>query len=140
MTLGVYINFKTEAREAIAFYGQIFGSECTDLMTYGDLHGKEEGGPEMDDATKKLVMNASIQIEGDTVMFSDTPPFMADFIPGNNVTLVLDTKDADKLTRYFDALSEGATKVMPLQKTFWSEKFGQLTDKYGIGWSFNLSA
>ncbi|EUJ28411.1 3-demethylubiquinone-9 3-methyltransferase [Listeria cornellensis FSL F6-0969] len=48
-------------------------------------------------------------------MFSDTPDFM-EFIPGNNVTLVLDTKDAEKLTRYFDALSDGATKIMPLQK------------------------
>ncbi|MBC2309911.1 VOC family protein [Listeria booriae] len=137
MTLGVYINLKTEAREAIAFYGEIFGLTCEDLMTYGSIdHGDEFP---MDDATKELVMNASIQIEGQTVMFSDTPAFMSELVRGNNVTLVLETTDGDKLTRYFDALSDGATKIMPLQQTFWSEKFGQLTDKYGVGWSFNLT-
>lgn len=136
MTLGIYINMKDQVREALGFYGEIFGSTCTDMMTYGSI--KEEGGPEIDEKTKELVMNASLQIEGDTVMFSDTPDFM-EFIPGNNVTLVLETKDAEKLTRYFDALSDGATKIMPLQETFWSEKFGQLTDKYGVGWSFNLT-
>ncbi|AQY50691.1 3-demethylubiquinone-9 3-methyltransferase [Listeria weihenstephanensis FSL R9-0317] len=135
MALGIYINMKNEARDALSFYGEIFGSTCTDLMTYGSIH--DENGPEMDAKTKELVMNASLEIEGDKVMFSDTPDFM-EFIPGNNVTLVLEVTDADKLTRYFDALSDGATKIMPLQKTFWSEKFGQLTDKYGVGWSFNL--
>ncbi|EHL2606954.1 VOC family protein, partial [Listeria monocytogenes] len=26
-----------------------------------------------------------------------------------------------------------------LGKTFWSEKYGQVTDKFGVGWQLNLS-
>ncbi|HHQ0107057.1 TPA: VOC family protein, partial [Listeria monocytogenes] len=34
---------------------------------------------------------------------------------------------------------EGGNVVMPLAKTFWSEKFGEVTDKFGVGWKLNLS-
>lgn len=138
MTIGIYLNFKDNTKEVIHFYEKVFGSKCTDLMTYGQQ--PDESTHELDEKTKGLVMNASLEIEADTVMFSDVPDFMGmDFIPGNNVTLVLETKDSEKLTAYFNGLLEGATKVMPLQKTFWSDSFGQLTDKFGISWSFNLT-
>ena len=39
--------------------------------------------------------------------------------------------EAEKL---FKGLSAGGTVTMPLEKTFWSELFGMLTDKFGINW------
>ena len=36
--------------------------------------------------------------------------------------------------RAFQALAEGGTVTMPLTKTFWTSKFGMLTDKFGVGW------
>ena len=32
----------------------------------------------------------------------------------------------------FEALAEGGKVTMPLQKTFWSEAFGMLVDRFGI--------
>ncbi len=32
---------------------------------------------------------------------------------------------------------EGAV-TMPLQKTFWADRFGMLTDRFGINWMFNF--
>lgn len=83
-------------------------------------------------------MNASIEVEGHTIMFSDTPSFMNKIPYGRNVGLVIELTDSDKLTKYFAKLSTEATHVMPLQKTDLSDLFGQLTDKFGISWSFNL--
>ncbi|CCQ20663.1 Protein phnB [Listeria monocytogenes N53-1] len=40
MTLNVYLNFRTQSRDAIAFYEEIFGTKCTDLMTYGEIETK----------------------------------------------------------------------------------------------------
>ncbi|MGX7418394.1 VOC family protein [Carnobacterium gallinarum] len=138
MTLGVYLSYKKQARDAIKFYEQVFQTTCTDLMAYGDMPPSPEV-PEMDAETKQLVMNASLEISGNKVMFSDVPDFM-EFTQGSNITLVIDTTNEEELTAQFNAISEGGTIVMPLEKTFWSEKYGQVTDKFGIGWQFNLSA
>ena len=35
------------------------------------------------------------------------------------------------------ALVEGGTVRMPLQETFWAEKFGMLTDRFGTPWMIN---
>ena len=40
-------------------------------------------------------------------------------------------READKL---FAALSEGGQVTQPLIKTFFSPKFGMLTDKFGVNW------
>jgi PhnB protein len=40
--------------------------------------------------------------------------------------------------RIFRALSEGGNVTMPLTKTFWSPKFGMLTDKFGVGWMVSV--
>ncbi len=45
--------------------------------------------------------------------------------------------DAD---RVFAALSEGGTVKMPLTKTFWSPRFGMLTDRFGLGWMITVMA
>lgn len=135
MTLNVYFNFRTQSRDAIAFYEEIFGTKCTDLMTYGEIETDEEP---IEDSLKNLVINASLVIDGVKVMFSDVPKSMP-LTFGDNITLVIDTSDEIKLTKQFQQLAEGGNIVMPLEKTFWSEKYGQVTDKFGIGWQLNLS-
>ncbi|MBC1725398.1 glyoxalase/bleomycin resistance/extradiol dioxygenase family protein [Listeria seeligeri] len=135
MVLNVYLTFRTQSRDAIAFYEKVFGSKCTDLMTYGEVHPENEP---IDDELKDLVMNASLVIDGVKVMFSDIPKSMP-LTFGDNITLVIDTADEIQLTKQFNQLSEGGTVIMPLAKTFWSEKYGQVTDRFGTGWQFNLS-
>ncbi|HDI3503691.1 TPA: glyoxalase/bleomycin resistance/extradiol dioxygenase family protein [Listeria monocytogenes] len=135
MTLNVYLNFRTQSRDAIAFYEEIFGTKCTDLMTYGEIESREEP---IEDSLKDLVMNASLVMDGVKVMFSDVPKSMP-LTFGDNITLVIGTSDEIKLTKQFHQLAEGGNIVMPLGKTFWSEKYGQVTDKFGVGWQLNLS-
>jgi PhnB protein len=42
--------------------------------------------------------------------------------------------------RAFKALAEGGNVKMPLTKTFWSPKFGMLTDRFGLGWMITVPA
>ena len=37
----------------------------------------------------------------------------------------------------FEALAEGGSVKMPLQRTFWSPAFGVIVDRFGIPWEIN---
>ncbi|MBC8062729.1 MAG: glyoxalase/bleomycin resistance/extradiol dioxygenase family protein [Clostridiaceae bacterium] len=137
MAVDVYINFNGNCREAIEFYATIFGMESPQIMTFGDAPPSPEF-PITEDL-KKLIMNASLVINGSTVMFSDLPPGMP-FIAGNNISLVLNNGNMDELKFLFDKLKEGGTVTMELQETFWSKYYGFVIDKFGIGWQLNFKS
>ena len=67
------------------------------------------------------------------VMFSDTPPGMP-FNKGNNVTLVITSRNLDEIRTLYNKLKEGGTVIMELQETFFSNGHANITDKFGIGW------
>ena len=48
---------------------------------------------------------------------------------------VATVEDAD---RAFTALADGGKVTMPLGKTFWSQRFGMLADRFGVGWMVNV--
>jgi len=54
---------------------------------------------------------------------------------GFSLSLIYPTTAEAK--RIFDALAEGGQVTMPLQKTFWAEAFGMLTDRFGTPWMVN---
>ena len=58
---------------------------------------------------------------------------------GNNVTISLSGDDAESLRSRFEGLAEGGTVDMPLEKQVWGDEFGQLTDRFGIGWLVNIA-
>lgn len=39
--------------------------------------------------------------------------------------------------RVFNAFADGGQVTMPLQKTFWAEAFGMVTDRFGTFWMLN---
>ena len=39
--------------------------------------------------------------------------------------------------RVFGALAEDGKVQMPLDKTFWAERFGMLVDRFGVSWMVN---
>ena len=132
--LGVkpYISFKGNCEEAINFYKEQLGAEVLYISRYGEspLAGK---GPD------EKIMHCSIKIGDSVIMACDN--VFEDHNPttlGNNITLALGTNDMAQADAMFDNMSEGGTIIMPMQETFWAQKFGMLTDKFGINWMFNV--
>jgi PhnB protein len=39
--------------------------------------------------------------------------------------------------RVFHALAEGGSIRMPIQETFWAQRFGMLVDRFGTPWMIN---
>jgi PhnB protein len=81
------------------------------------------------------VMHVSFRIGGTVVMASDGCTGQSGF-GGFSLSLAVATEaEADKA---FAALAEGGQVRMPLGKTFWSPRFGMLTDRFGVGWMVSV--
>ena len=137
MAVDVYINFNGNCREAVEFYAQVFETEKPQIMTYGDAPPNPEFT--LPEEAKNLVLHTRLNIKGSNVMFSDAPPGMS-FVAGNNITLVIASKNVDEIKGLFNRLKEGGTVGMDLQETFWSKCYGFVTDKFGIGWQLNYES
>ena len=128
--LNPYISFKDDARQAMEFYAFVFGGELT-MSTFGE-YGDTGPGAEN-------IMHAQLETpSGYTIMASDTPDGMA-YQPGTNITVSLSGDDSDELRDYWTKLSDGGTVSMPLEKQMWGDEFGQLTDRFGIGWMVSVA-
>jgi len=126
---GIFLAFDGNCAEVLEFYGKIFDTKPGQAMKYADAPGGSQV-PGYDDK----IMFADMVIGGENVMFSDAPP-VNPYVPGNNFCLSYGSKDSEKMHRVFDALAEGGTVIMPMGKTFFSELYGMLTDKFGITWN-----
>lgn len=135
MAVDVYLNFNGNCREAVEFYAKVFETEQPKIMTFGEA--PPDPNFTLPDEAKNLVMHSRLNIKGSTVMFSDVFPGMP-FVIGNNISLSIVSKDIDEVKSLFNKLKEGGKVGMELQETFWSKCYGSLTDKFGIGWQFNL--
>lgn len=131
-TLNPYLSFRDTAREALEFYHSVFGGELT-LSTYEEFHASE------DPAELNKIMHGQLESGGMTLMAADTPNSI-DLTVGDNVTVSLSGTEEEELRGYWAALSEGATISMPLEIAPWGDAFGQLTDRFGTNWMFNIGA
>lgn len=131
MKLNVYLNFPGTCEEALQFYQSILGGELTPVFRY-------EGSPaagEVGEEWGSKVMHGSLKIENLELMGSDLVPDHYTAPQGTHVSI--NVEDPEEAARIFSGLAEGANITMPLEKTFWAQKFGMLVDRYGIGWMVN---
>jgi PhnB protein len=70
-------------------------------------------------------------------MGADAPPEHQSKAEGFNVSVGVDS--AAEAERVFNALAEGGQVTMPLAETFWSQRFGMVTDRFGIPWMVNTN-
>ena len=127
MSLDVFLTFNGECRSALEFYAQVFNQKPDQVMTFGQ---NPDGSAEED---KDKILYACIPIHGCNVMFSDCSSDSA-FIKGNNISLTIGLDDEEEIKKTFNKLTEGGQIGMELGKTFFSELFGVVTDKFGINW------
>jgi PhnB protein len=123
-----YLFFDGRCDEAVEFYRRAVGAEVVGLMRYKDSPDPGMAPPGMSDK----VMHGHIKIGGSDVMLSDGHAQGKPSFEGFALSLtVADETEAD---RFFGALSQDGTVQMPLTKTFFSPRFGMLTDRFGVMW------
>ena len=109
------------AAAAIEFYKQAFGAEETGRM----------------DAPDGKLLHAELRLGDSAIYLSDANPEWQAQSPndlgGTPVVIHLYVQDADAVVA--QATEAGATVTMPVQDTFWGDRFGKLTDPFGHHWS-----
>jgi len=129
--LNPYITFPGSARDAMAYYQEVFGGDLT-MNTFGE-YGMQDT-PQADG-----IMHAQLETDrGFTLMASDTAPGM-EHTPGGTVTISLSGDDIEDLRGYWEKLSAGGTVTVPLEKQMWGDEFGMCTDRFGVPWMVNIA-
>lgn len=131
MKVEPYLSFEGRCEEAIEFYKKALGAQVEMLMRFKDSPEPPQPGCSPPGSEDK-VMHASLRIGDSRVMASDgrcggNPSFQG-------FALSLDAKTEAEADRLFNALADGGQVQMPLTKTFFSPRFGMVTDRFGVMW------
>jgi predicted 3-demethylubiquinone-9 3-methyltransferase (glyoxalase superfamily) len=122
--------FDDQAEEAAGFYTSLFGQSRIDAVSRYtaegfEIHGRPEG----------TVMTVAFELAGYRFVALNGGPHFS-FSPAISFYVVHETEaEVDKL---WEGLSDGGAVLMELGKYPWSEKYGWLSDKYGLSWQISL--
>jgi len=129
-----YLFFGGRCEEALEFYRSALGAQVSILMRYKESPEPPVPGM-LPPGFENKIMHATFHIGGTTLMASDGCEEGAKF-GGFNLSLAVPNEaEAD---RAFAALANGGQVKMPLAKTFWSPRFGMLTDRFGLDWMISV--
>ena len=127
-----YLNFNGRCAEAIEFYRGVLGAEVDMLMHFKDA----PAGNQCPGSDGDKIMHASFHVGETVVMASDCESTGKPEFKGFSLSYAVSTEaDAE---RVFNALAAGGQVHMPLEKTFWSPRFGVVADKFGVSWMVNV--
>ena len=131
MQVQTYLFFDGRCEEALEFYKKALGINVDMMMRFKDSPDPVPAGqcaPNSDDK----VMHAAFRVGDSTVMASDG---MAAGKPDfKGFSLSIDAKSEAEADKLFTALADGGKVTMPMGKTFFSPRFGMVSDKFGVGW------
>ncbi|HUJ10029.1 MAG TPA: VOC family protein [Verrucomicrobiae bacterium] len=126
-----YLFFDGRCEEALEFYRQALDAEVTRLMRFKDSPEPPQPGTSPPGSDNK-VMHASFRVGETMVMASDGRCGGKPNFEGFALSLIVPNEgEAD---RRFAALEKGGQVQMPLAKTFFSPRFGMVTDRFGVCW------
>lgn len=132
MAITPYLFFKGTCAEALKYYAKTLGGEIEMMMTYGEMPPGEDAPPS--NVPPDAIMHASLKLPQGTILASDDMgPTTSHGMSGFMLTLTYPT--VEEATRIYGELAQGAQQIiLPIGKTFWSEAFGMLNDRYGTPW------
>lgn len=119
-----YLHFPGTAREALAFYGDVFGGEV-------QVHSLAEFG--RTDGPADSIAHGSL--EGPVSLFAADASSQQRSVRCEGLMLsLLGTAGPATMRRWFSRLAEGGHVVDDLQTRPWGACDGQVIDRYGLHW------
>jgi PhnB protein len=129
MNVNPYVQFGGRCAEAFEYYKEHLGASEAALMTFRGSPAEDSTPPEWRDK----VMHAALKLGDSLLMGSDgmgNEPHTA--MQGCALTLSVD--QPEQAERMFAALAAGGRVTMPMSATFFADKFGMVTDQFGVPW------
>ena len=128
MQLSSYLHFNGTCEDAFKLYQKVLGGEIAMMFKYSGSPAESMVPANW----KDKVLHVTLQIGDKELLGSDSPPEFFKHPQGMAVCISVDTPA--EVDRIFNGLVDGGQATMPLEKTFFAERFGMLTDRFGIPW------
>lgn len=135
MQIQPYLFFDGRCEEAIAFYRDALGAQELMKMRFKDAPPSD--GYQVSPESADKIMHAALAIGSTHLLMSDGQDSQGK-TAHSGFSLSVSASDAASGEKYFNALAQGGQVTMPFQKTFWTEGFGMLVDKFGVPWMVNV--
>ena len=131
MLVQPYLFLDGRCEEAIEFYRKALGAEVEMLMRFKDCPETPQPGM-VPPGSENKVMHSCLRIGDTRVMASDGHCLGKPNFQGFSLSLTV--ANAAEADRVFAALGAGGQVQMPLNKTFFSPRFGMVADRFGVNW------
>jgi PhnB protein len=133
MQITAYLSFKGQCEEAFRLYERCLGGNLGTIFRYG-------GSPMADQVPgdwADKVMHTTLTIGNQVLNGGDVAPDQYEAPKGFSLSLNV-AREADA-ERIFQELAKDGRVVVPMAKTFWAQRFGQVVDRFGIPWMINCA-
>ena len=134
-TLAIYIAFHGNAKEAFEYYHSVFGGELQ-LITYADMP-EMKGMPFEPDP--QAVAHAMLTLDGGTITGGDAMPGEQYHVKDTVYSMLYGLDDVEQAKGLMDRLAaDGGTVNMAFEPSPWGSHYGQVFDKFGVMWAFDV--
>lgn len=134
MKLKVHLVFPGTCEEALNFYNKTLNGKIDFLFRKKEDKSIPCAEVDSEKISHMVVKTEFFELAGEDANEGDS------VIAGNNNKLVLSFSNLEQCKNVYEALvNNNGTVTMPLQKMFFCEAMGEVTDKYGISWIIMMS-
>lgn len=141
LKLAPYLGFDDGlCAEATRFYETALGAHLEHRLTWGESPMAEQTPPEH----RQRILHSALRLPGGALIYAADKPAqaeacaMGDGARGfSGIALALEYEEIAAGEAAFAALADGGRVMMPMAESFWVERFGMVTDRYGVGWLIN---
>ncbi len=131
LEVSAYLSFKGDCEAAFKYYEEVLGAKPGLLFSYANSPVAEV----IPEGWANKIMHGSVRIGETLLEGADAPPERYEKPQG--FSLSLNVANPDEAERLFEKLANGGQVLYPIAKTFWSERFGMVVDRFGIPWMIN---
>lgn len=124
-----FLEMNGSANEAIDLYVKALDAKVTYMLRFGDMPENPEAP--LPPEKKDWVNYAALKIGDSEIQITDNVTGST-YEKGTQITIVVQTDDKEKASQYFEALKQGGRVNNPLEASFFSPAYGNVTDKFGI--------
>jgi PhnB protein len=126
-----YLSFNGQCEVAFKFYERCLGGQIGAIFRYAGTPLADQVPADWQDK----VMHGSLTVGDQMVMGADVAPDRYEAPRGFSMSLHI--KGPTEAERIFHELAKDGRVAVPLEKTFWTERFGMVIDRFGIPWLIN---
>ena len=132
MRLNAKLAFDGNCEAAFKLYEQCLRAKITFMQSYGAA-SLASAGEELFDR----IVHATLQTANGFLTGADVPS--AEYKKPQGFSLQLNVAPEEDVQQIYNVLSKGGEVLFPLQKTFWSEQYAVVTDRFGVSWEINAT-